>query len=69
MKTTMMILLHICINDTTVNEENVQVTKMTNENERYDNNTLKSPDIAIKVDLINYDEFKEVEQETGPMKL
>ena len=38
--------------------------KMTNANERYDNRTLESPDIAIKVDLKNYDEFKEVEQET-----
>ena len=38
--------------------------KMTNANERYDDSTLESPDIAIKVDLKKYDEFKEVEQET-----
>ena len=31
---------------------------------RDDNNTLESPDITIKVDLKNHDEFKEVEQET-----
>ena len=59
--------VHIDINDTTVNEVNVRrmyKKKMTNANERYDNRTLESPDIAIKVDLKNYDEFKYVEQET-----
>ena len=54
----------IDISDTTVNDVNVQETKTTNGNERYNSNTLESPDITIKVDLKNYDEFKEVEQET-----
>ena len=55
------------INDTTVNEVNVRrmyKKKMTNANERFDNRALESPDIAIKVDLKNYDEFKDVGQET-----
>ena len=54
----------IDIIETTVNDVNVQETKTTNGNESYNNNTLESPNITIKVDLKNYDEFKEVEQET-----
>ena len=52
------------MNDITVIEENKHETKMANETGRYDNNTCESPDITIKVDLINYDESKEIGQET-----